>query len=105
MAIEIKMTEICEDCDLAELYLDDAGRVLKQHDNDVEMTREEAIERIKDHIQAHRMSEPRAVKISEALYMAIEALKKLNVIERIISEPRIYEDILKYKMIVKEVER
>ena len=37
---------------------------------------EEAIERIKDHKQIHFANEPRAIKITEALDMAIEALAK-----------------------------
>lgn len=40
------------------------------------MTREEAIARIKDHMLIHKMSEPRAIKISESLDMAIEALEQ-----------------------------
>ena len=40
------------------------------------MTREEAIARIKNHKIAHKMSEPRAIYISEALDMAIEALEQ-----------------------------
>ena len=39
------------------------------------MTREEAIKRIKHHKIVHKMDEPNAIKISEALDMAIEALK------------------------------
>lgn len=40
------------------------------------MTREEAIARIKDHKIVHKMNEPRAIYISEALDMAIEALNR-----------------------------
>ena len=40
------------------------------------MTREEAIARIKDHMIVHKMYEPRAVYISEALDMAIKALSQ-----------------------------
>lgn len=40
------------------------------------MTREEAIERIKDHMVVHKMNEPRAIKISEALELAIKALEQ-----------------------------
>lgn len=40
------------------------------------MTREEAIERIRDHMIVHEMNEPRAIYISEALSMAIEALEQ-----------------------------
>ena len=37
---------------------------------------EEAIERVKEHIEIHYAKEPRAIYISEALYMCIDALKK-----------------------------
>lgn len=40
------------------------------------MTREEAITRIKDHIKIHRYYERNAVKIFEALNMAIKALEQ-----------------------------
>lgn len=40
------------------------------------MTREEAIARIKDHIEVHRCHEHSAVKIFEALNMAIKALEQ-----------------------------
>ena len=40
------------------------------------MTREEAITRIKDHIEIHRYHERNAVKIFEALDMAIKALEQ-----------------------------
>ena len=40
------------------------------------MTREEAIERIKDHIEIHRYHERTAVKIFEAFDMAIKALEQ-----------------------------
>lgn len=40
------------------------------------MTREEAIARIKDHMIAHEIKEPRAIYISEALDMAIKALEQ-----------------------------
>lgn len=46
------------------------------------MTREEAIARIKDHKIAHKMNEPRAIYISEALDMAIEALEILEFAEK-----------------------
>ena len=41
-----------------------------------EMTRQEAIRRIKDHIDIHRMYEPKGTKISEALEMAVKSLEK-----------------------------
>lgn len=40
------------------------------------MTREEAIARIKDHKIIHKMNEPRAIYISEALDMGIKALEQ-----------------------------
>ena len=40
------------------------------------MTNEEAIERINEHIAIHRYNEPQAIRIAEALQMAIEALEK-----------------------------
>lgn len=40
------------------------------------MTREEAITRIKDHIEIHRYHERNAVKIFEALDIAIKALEQ-----------------------------
>ena len=40
------------------------------------MTREEAIARIRNHKIVHKMNEPRAIYISEALDMAIEALEQ-----------------------------
>ena len=40
------------------------------------MTREEAIARIKDHKVVHKMNEPRAIYISQALDMAIQALEQ-----------------------------
>lgn len=40
------------------------------------MTREEAITRIKIHKSVHKMDEPRAIHISEALDVAIKALEQ-----------------------------
>ena len=40
------------------------------------MTRQEAIRRIKDHMDVHNMYEPRSIKISEALEMAIKSLEQ-----------------------------
>lgn len=40
------------------------------------MTKQEAIARIIDHMIVHEMNEPRAIHISEALNMAIKALKQ-----------------------------
>lgn len=39
------------------------------------MTKEEAVARIKDHIEVHHSKEDRAIKIIQALNMAIEALE------------------------------
>ena len=50
------------------------------------MTREEAIARIKDHKIIHKMNEPRAIYISEALDMAIKALKQESVLDKIRAE-------------------
>ena len=43
------------------------------------MTRQEAIERIQDHIDVHKYREPKAVRILEALDMAISALQAQDV--------------------------
>lgn len=43
------------------------------------MTREEAIARIKDHMSVHKYEE-RAVKITEALNMAISALQQPEIV-------------------------
>ena len=45
------------------------------------MTREEAVARIKDHIEIHRCHERNAVKIFEALDMAIKALEQPEIIK------------------------
>ena len=50
------------------------------------MTREEAIARIKNHKIAHKMNEPRAIYISEALDMAIEALEQEDILDKIKAE-------------------
>ena len=42
------------------------------------MTENEAIERIKDHMEIHRLKEPRAIYITVALSMAITALKEIQ---------------------------
>lgn len=44
------------------------------------MTREEAVARIKDHIEIHRYHERKAVKIFEALDMAIKALEQPEIV-------------------------
>ena len=40
------------------------------------MTIEEAIAKMRDHMEVHRMHEPQAIKISEALEMGVNALLK-----------------------------
>lgn len=40
------------------------------------MTRQEAIRRIKDHMDIHHIYEPEGIKISEALEMAIKSLEQ-----------------------------
>ena len=40
------------------------------------MTIKEAMQRIKIHMRVHRLDEERADKITQALYMAVEALKE-----------------------------
>lgn len=45
------------------------------------MTREEAIERIRDHMIVHEINESRAIYISEALSMAIKALEQENILD------------------------
>jgi hypothetical protein len=47
------------------------------------MTREEAIARIENHKILHKMNEPRAIYISEALDMAIKALEQEPIIDKI----------------------
>ena len=42
------------------------------------MTEKEAISRIKDHMEIHRLKEPRAIYITVALSMAIIALKEVQ---------------------------
>ena len=42
------------------------------------MTENEAISRIKDHMEIHRLKEPRAIYITVALGMAITALKEIQ---------------------------
>lgn len=42
------------------------------------MTLDEVISRIKAHIEIHKLKEPQAVYITEALNMAIEAIKEIQ---------------------------
>lgn len=46
------------------------------------MTKEEAIERIREHMRVHKMKERQAILISEALDMAIEALELMDELEQ-----------------------
>ena len=50
------------------------------------MTNEEAIARIRNHKIAHKMNEPRAIYISEALDMAIKSLEHENILDKIRAE-------------------
>lgn len=47
------------------------------------MTNEEAIARIREHKIVHKMNEPRAIHISEALELAIKALEQETVFDKI----------------------
>ena len=47
------------------------------------MTNEEAIARIREHKIIHKMNEPRAIYISEALDLAIKALKQEPILDKI----------------------
>lgn len=67
------------------------------------MTREEAIARIKDHIEIHRYHERNAVKIFEALDMAIEALRADAVPQLKQTDTLILADALRY--LAKDTER
>ena len=67
------------------------------------MTKEEAISRIKEHIVIHKMDEPRAILISEALEMAIKALKEQSMLDKIRAEileekECAYADFERYKV-------
>ena len=62
------------------------------------MTKEEAISRIKDHMDVHMMYEPRAIKISEALNMAIKALEQPEPCEDVVRRPtlmQMYQQVCK----------
>lgn len=58
------------------------------------MTREEAVARIKDHIEIHRYHERDAVKIFEALDMAIKAMERPDPCEDAVSRKAV-EEMLK----------
>lgn len=55
----------------------------------MKLTREEAITRIKDHIEIHRYHERNAVKIFEALDMAIKALEQPEPCENAVSRTEV----------------
>lgn len=48
-----------------------------------DITIEEAIKRIEEHKRIHKMNEPQAILISEALNMAVDALKHLWIEQRV----------------------
>ena len=50
------------------------------------MTNKEAIKRIQEHMIIHKMNEPKAIYISEALNMTIKALEQADVLEKIRAE-------------------
>jgi len=58
------------------------------------MTNEEAIARIKNHKIAHKMNEPRAIYISEALDMAIKALEHEDILDKIRVEIERYKSTI-----------
>ena len=60
------------------------------------MTREEAVARIKDHIEIHRYHERNAVKIFEALDMAIQALEQPEPCEDAVSRQVATDTLLKW---------
>ena len=60
------------------------------------MTREEAIARIKDHMSVHKIYEERAVKITEALNMAIDALKAQEACGDAVSRQTLQEELALY---------
>ena len=62
------------------------------------MTEKEAIDRIKIHMTIHRMAEDRAIYITEALNMAIEALEAQRWIPISEGLPEEGQDILAYRV-------
>jgi len=63
------------------------------------MTREEAIARIKEHKNIHKMNEPRAILISEALDIAIEALEQEPILDKIRTEIEQVKSIMNEEII------
>lgn len=60
------------------------------------MTNEEAIVRIKDHMSVHKIYEERAIKITEALNMAIEALKAQGTCGDAVSRQTLQKELALY---------
>ena len=61
------------------------------------MTENEAISRIKDHMEIHRLKEPRAIYITIALSMAISALKEVQQYRKIGTMEECREAVAKQK--------
>ena len=68
------------------------------------MTRKEAIIRIKDHMDIHRMYEPKGTKISEALDMAIKALEQPEPCEDAVSRQAAIDILDDYQVMVENGE-
>lgn len=62
------------------------------------MTNEEAIVRIKDHMSVHKIYEERAIKITEALNMAIEALKAQGTCGDAVSRQTLQKELALYSI-------
>ena len=62
------------------------------------MTENEAISRIKDHMEIHRLKEPRAIYITVALSMAISALKEIQQYREIGTVEECREAVKKQKL-------
>ena len=62
------------------------------------MTEKEAISRIKDHMEIHRLKEPRAIYITVALSMAIAALKEVQQYREIGTVEELREAVEKQKL-------
>ena len=64
--------------DMKEEIKDLRRRIHTAQKGAITMTENEAISRIKDHMEIHRLKEPRAIYITVALSMAITALKEIQ---------------------------
>lgn len=62
------------------------------------MTENEAISRIKDHMEIHRLKEPRAIYITVALSVAITALKEIQQYREIGTVEECREAVKKQKL-------